>query len=81
MIIELLTTPIFALINGLISLLPSNYVIPSYISSTVSLLKVPLSVFPIDLWIIIISNVAFWYTVQISWAGIEWAYKKIPGVN
>lgn len=81
MIIELLVSPLFSLVEFIINLLPDGYVFPSYISSTVQLLKIPLSIFPLDLWIIIISNVSFWYIAQLSWAGIEWVYRKIPGVN
>jgi len=81
MIIELLCTPLFLLLNLIISLLPEGFVIPSYITNTIEILKYPLSIFPIDLWILIISNVSFWYIAQVAWAIIEWVYKKIPGLN
>jgi len=81
MIIELLCTPLFALINLIIYLLPDGFVLPSYISYTIDVLKYPLSIFPLDIWVIIISNVTFWYIAQISWSIIEWVYKKIPGFN
>lgn len=28
-----------------------------------------------------IGSIVFWAGVQISWAVVEWLYKKIPGVN
>lgn len=81
MIIELLFSPIFSLIEIIINLLPNNIVIPNFISDTLELLKIPLSIFPIDLWIVIITNVVLWYSAQLIWSIIEWVYKKIPGVN
>ena len=58
-----------------------NYQLPNYITQFLDLVAVPLSLFPLDLWLLIIGNVTFWATVQFSWAGIEWVYKKIPGVD
>lgn len=37
--------------------------------------------FPLDMLGIIIGNFIFWYSLQLIWAVIEWAYKKIPGIN
>ena len=81
MIVELICTPLFTLVNLIINLLPEGFVIPSFVSNTIDILKYPLSIFPMDLWLIIISNVTFWYIAQISWSIIEWVYKKIPGFN
>lgn len=81
MIIELLTTPIFLLIELIINMLPQGIEIPSFINSTINLLKIPMSIFPLDLWFVIIGNVGFWYGSQLLWSIIEWVYKKIPGVN
>lgn len=81
MIIELLFSPIFSLIEVIINLLPNNIVIPNFISDTLELLKIPLSLFPLDLWIVIIANVGLWYSAQLIWSVIEWVYKKVPGVN
>ena len=81
MIIELVTSPMFLLIDSIIALIPEGLVLPNYILQTLDLLKYPLSIFPVDLWVVIISNVIFWYGAQMSWAIIEWVYKKIPGVD
>ena len=81
MIIELVTSPMFLLIDSIIALIPEGLVLPNYISQTLDLLKYPLSIFPVDLWVVIISNVTFWYGAQMSWAIIEWVYKKIPMIS
>lgn len=83
MILESIFNALFLIPHLLIGLLPvvNNLAIPNYLSTFLDLVAVPLSLFPIDLWLLLISNVIFWAGVQISWAGIEWVYKKIPGVS
>lgn len=81
MIIKLLLEPIFFLIKSIISFIPEGTSIPSWMSYTVGILKYPMSIFPADVWIILITNVAFWYVAQLTWAIVEWVYKKIPGVD
>jgi len=81
MIIELLLEPIFFLIETIINFIPEGVSIPSWISYTVDILKYPLSIFPSDVWIMLIANVSFWYVAQMTWAIVEWIIKKIPGVN
>lgn len=81
MIIELLSIPFITVVEFMINLIPEGFVLPSYLSYTLDILKYPLSIFPVDLWILIISNVSFWYMVQISWAIVEWIYKKLPSIS
>lgn len=81
MIIKLLLEPIFFLIESIISIIPEGTSIPSWLSNTVHVLKYPMSIFPADVWIALISSVIFWYVAQMTWAIIEWIIKKIPGVN
>lgn len=81
MILEALLSPLFFLIKSLINFIPENYNLPEWIASTVAILKIPLSIFPSDVWFVIIGNITFWLGVQVSWSVIEWAYKKIPGVD
>lgn len=81
MIIKLLLEPIFFLIESIIYFIPEGASIPSWLSFTVDILKYPMSIFPADVWILMISNVSFWYMAQMTWAIVEWIIKKIPGVN
>lgn len=81
MIIELLFNPIFFLIKSLISFIPEGYNIPAWGSHFLNLVSTALMFFPSSVYIIVVGNIVFWMTVHMVWAVIEWAYKKIPGVN
>lgn len=81
MIIELLVSPIFALIKGLISLIPQSYDLPNYITDVFSLLVKASEFFPMDMFVLCIGNIGFWLAVHFVWAIVEWVYKKIPGVD
>lgn len=82
MIIELLLSPIFLLVDGFISLIPPvGFVLPNWFMSFVSVVRVGLSFFPSGVFAIVIGNIAFWLTAHMIWAIIEWLYKKVPGVS
>lgn len=81
MVIELLLSPIFLLVGGVIDLLPTIQSIPVWVSDTVSLLSKALAFFPGDVWYYTIGNIIFWLSVQFAWSIIEWVYRKIPGVD
>ena len=81
MIIEAVFNAIFGIITSLISFIPSGYNVPGWIADTITVLKVPLSIFPQDIWEITIANILFWVGVQSSWSIVEWVYKKLPGVS
>ena len=81
MIVELLCTPIFLLIQFIISLLPVAYEVPDFLSATLDLLSKALYFFPADVFFIVIGNITTWHFIHLGWVSIEWVYKKIPGVN
>lgn len=81
MILELILTPIFMILQGLISLLPSMPDMPDWITSTINLVSLGLWIFPRPVWVACIGSIAFWSFGQIGWRIIEWIYKKIPGVD
>lgn len=82
MIIELILDCFFGLVNFIISLIPTNSVgLPNWITSFISFVSTGLSFFPPSVFNILIGNIAFWLTVQMSWAIIEWLYKKVPGID
>lgn len=81
MIIELLFNLIFGLVSLIISFFPAGYSLPNWFYSFYDVVSNALAFFPKPVFIIIISNVSFWLTVQMTWAIIEWIYKKIPGIN
>lgn len=81
MIVEMVLNPIFSIISGLVSLIPEPATMPNWLSYTINLLKVPLSIFPADVWVAVVGSVVSWFGIQLGWATIEWIYKKIPGVD
>ena len=85
MILELLLTPIITLMLFITSIIPDmSHIDPlsgQDISGFIQILAYGFIIFPFSLFAIFISNVVFWKTTQITWAIIEWVYKKIPGVN
>ena len=85
MIIELIMTPIFALLGFIADRIPDmSHIDPlagQDISGFLQVLAFGFYVFPFSLFLAFIANVTFWLTAQMSWAIIEWAYKKLPGVN
>jgi len=81
MILELICTPLFLLLRGLILLLPAAFTLPDWSVSFISLIQKALFFFPADVWFIVIGNIVFWLVAQFTWAIIEWVYKKIPGIN
>ena len=81
MIIELLCSPLFAIINGIIMLMPSGLTIPDWGVSFISLIQKALFFFPPDVLTTVVAVVIASYGAQFVWAIIEWVYKKLPCVN
>lgn len=81
MIFEALLSPIFLLIELLVPFMPTAFELPDWGIACIQLLEKGLSLFPADVWWTCIGNVAFWMYVQLTWAIIEWIYKKIPGIS
>lgn len=81
MILELICTPLFLLLRGIILLMPTAFTIPDWGISFIALIQKALFFFPGDVWFMVVGNIVFWLLSQIVWAIIEWGYKKIPGVN
>ena len=85
MILELILTPVFALMGFIIDLLPEmGDLDPLYghdVSGLIDMMAYAFHVFPFELFMIFIGNVLFWLNAQLMWAIVEWVYKKIPGVS
>ncbi|ONI46235.1 hypothetical protein AN642_00705 [Epulopiscium sp. SCG-B10WGA-EpuloA2] len=37
--------------------------------------------FPLDLWVVCIGNISFWFSSMLLWSVIEFLYKKIPFID
>ncbi|WZL74072.1 hypothetical protein QBE52_04860 [Clostridiaceae bacterium 35-E11] len=81
MIIELLFSPVFAILNRLVVHIPVGATLPSWSLDFANLLSKGLMFFPADVWFVVIGNVIFWMMAHMAWAIIEWLYKKLPGVD
>lgn len=81
MILELVWTPFFLLMEFIISLIPIAFQLPAWALDTTILIQRGLSFFPSGVSMVIFTNILFWLTGLTTWAIIEWVYKKIPGVS
>lgn len=82
MIIEAILRLFFDGFNGIVSLFPTE--LPSValaLGSLVEPLQFACYYFGSSNLAYAIGSIVFWAGVQISWAIIEWCYKKIPGVS
>lgn len=77
--------PFFIFINFLISLFGGffgNYqFITGGFETILDILGHGVYFMGVDTFAFVVSSIAFWFTVDIAWAVIEWIYIKIPGVN
>lgn len=82
MIIAGLLIPVFALIDFIITLIPSfNTVSGTPFAGFYDFIGIGLYFFGTAPFILVISSVLFWSGVELAWSIIEWIYVKIPGVN
>lgn len=81
MIIQLLVSPIFLILDGLVSLIPDMPKGSGLGEAFKLLIANPLSIFPLDMFIFMIGSVSFWIMCQFLWSLVEWVYKKLPGIN
>lgn len=82
MVVEALLNMIFGLVDVIIGLFPTLDVpVFNGLGGATTLLGYGLTFFPLDLWVALIGNIAFWLSVQLGWIVIEWVYKKVPGVD
>lgn len=82
MIIAVLLKPFWLFVAWLAGLEFNVFTtIPAWYPYFRNLAKVGLSVFPLDVWVIVLGNIVFWLGVHLAGAVIEWIYKKIPGVS
>jgi len=81
MITETILNMLFAVNELIINMMPQIHALPNWLQDTINIIKVPLSIFPLDVWITVIGSVTMWYGLQFGWSVVEWIYKKIPGVD
>lgn len=81
MIIKLICSPFFILIDGIIALMPTLTYIPTSIVDTVSLLTKAMQFFPTDVWVMVIGNIVFWTVLHFIVSLIKFIVGWIPFIN
>ncbi|MBC9723255.1 MAG: hypothetical protein H9W82_18960 [Lactobacillus sp.] len=82
MILVMIMTPIFFIVKKIFEVVNlDNLDLPFGMGDTISHLSKAMMFFPIDVWVVVIANIAMWISLQFAWAIIEWIYRKIPGIN
>lgn len=64
MIIQLICSPLILMAKGIINILPFLSLPINSIVAVINLLMVGLNFFPIELWIMVIGSIVFWYTIN-----------------
>lgn len=81
MIIKLICSPFFLLIDGIIGLMPVLTYIPTSIVDTINLLMKAMQFFPSDVWIMAIGNIVFWIVLHFIISLIKFVLSWIPIIN
>lgn len=81
MLIQLMMYPFWLFITFLIGLIPVIESFPSGFGAVTNIIGYGCAIIGTDFFLAILGNIIFWLTVQMTWAIIEWIYKKIPGVE
>lgn len=82
MIAEGILNLLFGLVKIVIKLLPASiFSMPKWFTEFSSMVSAGLSFFPSDVFYVAIGNIAIWVLLHITWAVIEWIYKKVPGIS
>ena len=85
MLIEMILNAVFGVINSVTGWFPDlSFIDPLYgqdFTPLMTVMSVAFFIFPNWLFRAFVVSFVTWKGIQISWAMIEWVYKKIPGVN
>lgn len=78
MIIQLISAPFLFLVNTGIGLLPSMTQLPNWMISFLDMVRTACVFVPVDVWILVISNIVFWFTVHISIGIFKFVWDLLP---
>lgn len=79
MLLKLFLAPFFLIVNGIISLLPSNSFNGTEVEGIVDMFTIAFNFFPSDVWFWCISSIIFWVTVQLLFAFFNFVVKMFLG--
>lgn len=82
MLIKVILMPLWCLLDLIITLLPATpFCTVSNLASILEVASYGVNIFGVAQFIKIIGVILFWHTAHLTWAIVEWIYKKIPGVD
>lgn len=80
MIVQLMMFPFWILIYNIIGMLPVLTSVPSGFNALLDIIGYGCAFIGTDFFLALIGNFIFWLTAQLTWAIIEWVYRKFPGI-
>lgn len=81
MIVEKIIDLFFLPINSIFALLPESFSIPILSIQIPQPLRYGACFFPMNIINMLLVSAISWYVIFISYAILEWSWKKIPGVS
>lgn len=80
MIIQLMMFPFWILVYNIIGMLPVLTSVPRGFNALLDIIGYGCAFIGTDFFLALIGNFVFWLTAQLTWAIIEWVYRKFPGI-
>lgn len=80
MIIQLMMVPFWILVYNIIGMLPVFTSVPRGFNALLDIIGYGCAFIGTDFFLALIGNFIFWLTAQLTWAIIEWVYRKFPGI-
>lgn len=81
MILELILTPIFFLIDKIIDIIPKFPAFNYSFQGLTQFFQIANTLLPSGYLKVFLTSVILFKNFSLIWAIVEWCYKKIPGVN
>lgn len=81
MLIQLLCVPLFALVTLILEIMPTFTTPVVGFDTVIDIAGYGTRILGSNFCVLVIANIVMWLTIQMTWAIIEWVYKKIPGVQ
>ena len=78
MILQGICVLLFGIVNILLNIIPSFVWSATWMTDLIALIVKASQFFPMDVFAVVIGNIAFWVVVYFNWSLGEWVLKKIP---
>lgn len=81
MIISMICAPFFLLITSIIALLPNSAFESQTVTGFVGMFSTAFQFFPADVWILALSSITFWISVNVIFGLIRFILSLIPFIG